>query len=146
MTPARGPSRRSRARQAALQALFEADQVGHQPDQALSSRVEEEPELDPQTKKFASNLVAGVVNNKERIDAIIERTASAWPVGQLAATDRIALEIGIFEVCIGQDVPVEVAINESVELAKTFGGENSAGFVNGVLRTIAEQMHTTAHT
>ena len=66
------------------------------------------------------------------------RKRSAWPIEQVASTDRVALEIGVFELCIGEDVPSEVAVNEAVELAKTFGGENSAGFVNGVLRTVAE--------
>lgn len=138
------PERR-RARSAALQALFEVDQTRHDPDETLAWRIREEDNLSPDARTFAASLVQGVLENKEEIDAIIASAAPAWPIEQVAATDRVALEIGIFEVCIDRSTPFEVAINEAVELAKMFGGEHSAGFVNGVLRTIAERSATHSH-
>jgi len=132
-------SGRRRARQLALQALFEDNQTGHGAHLALEVRAGEQPKPSHSTLAFARVLVQGVVDNKERIDAIIVGAAPAWPIDQMAVTDRIALEIGVFEVGLGGETPVEVAINEAVELAKLYGGENSAAFVNGTLRTVAEQ-------
>jgi N utilization substance protein B len=129
---------RRHARHAAFQTLFEVDQTRHEPDEALEHRLGHEQELAPLGVEFARALVAGVLDNKARIDEIIARAAQSWPVEQIAATDRVALEIGTFELSFGDGTPVEVAVNEAVELAKTFGGQNSAAFVNGVLRTIAE--------
>jgi len=135
---------RRRARRAALQSLFEVDQAGHDPERSLEYWVSSDG-LSHQGLEFASNLVREVIANKAAIDAIIAEAAPAWPVEQVASTDRVALEIGVYEVCIERAVPIEVAINEAVELAKTFGGENSAAFVNGVLRGIAERQSTNNH-
>lgn len=132
------------ARQVALQALFEADQASHDPWPAMTARLDEK-DLSPDARELAISLVRGVLDHKEQIDAIIGQVASTWPVEQVAVTDRVALEIGIFEVCVDRNVPLRVAINEAVELAKVFGGENSAGFVNGVLRTIAEREAAHSH-
>lgn len=134
-------SPRRRARRAALLALFEIDQTDHQPAEALETGLSHE-ELEPfgGPAEFAGALVQGVLDNKARIDEIITETASAWPLDQMAVTDRVALEIGVYEACIEGTVPLEVVIYEAVELAKTFGGENSAGFVNAVLRTTVEGM------
>jgi N utilization substance protein B len=122
-------------------ALFEIDQTDHPPAEALATGfAHEEIERSGGQADFAGALVQGVLDNKARIDEIITETASAWPLDQMAVTDRVALEIGVYEACIEGTVPLEVAINEAVELAKTFGGENSAGFVNAVLRTTVEGM------
>lgn len=132
-------SGRRHARIAVLQALFEVDQTGHDPRDPLERREQDDLVLGMEARQFARVLMDGVLNNKERIDAVISKAAPAWPVEQLAVIDRIALEIGIYEVCVGAGTPLEVAINEAVELAKLFGGENSAAFVNGVLRTVSER-------
>jgi N utilization substance protein B len=138
-------SDRRRARQIAMQALFECDQTAHDPVGAVKARADEDG-LGGAMLELATNLVRGVVDNKEQIDEIIVQTAAAWPLEQIAATDRVALELGVYEVQISQETPVEVAINEAVELAKIFGGENSAAFVNGVLRTVVERNSTPSHT
>jgi N utilization substance protein B len=83
-------------------------------------------------------LVDGVIGNWRELDRRIGKEAPAFPVETLAATDRMILEIGAYELLYEEDVPVEVAINEAVEIAKTYGGENSGRFVNGVLGTIAK--------
>ena len=85
---------------------------------------------------FVRDVVAGVQENQADIDAVIAPAAPEWPVEQIAKIDKIILRIGVYELVIKRDVPPKVAINEAVELAKTFGGENSSKFVNGVLGTI----------
>jgi len=87
-------------------------------------------------KDFVNDLVDGVTKNQKKIDAMITPVAPEWPIEQIAKVDKIILRIGIYELMIKQDVPPKVAINEAVELAKAFGGENSSKFVNGVLGTI----------
>jgi N utilization substance protein B len=85
---------------------------------------------------FVEDVVDGVHKNQERIDDIIAPAAPEWPVEQIAKIDKIILRIGVYELVIKRDVPPKVAINEAVELAKSFGGENSSKFINGVLGTI----------
>ena len=85
---------------------------------------------------FVEDIVAGVSDHQTDIDAIIAPAAPEWPVEQIAKIDKIILRIGVYELMIKRDVPPKVAINEAVELAKTFGGENSSKFINGVLGTI----------
>jgi N utilization substance protein B len=80
--------------------------------------------------------VNGVSTRRADIDSIIGPAAPDWPVEQIAKVDKIVLRIGVYELMLKRDVPPKVAINEAVELAKTFGGENSSKFVNGVLGTI----------
>jgi N utilization substance protein B len=88
---------------------------------------------------FVHDLVDGVLGNQEKIDATIGPAAPEWPVDQIAKIDKIVLRIGVYELCFKREVPPKVAINEAVELAKAFGGENSSKFVNGVLGTIYRQ-------
>ncbi len=85
---------------------------------------------------FVHDVVDGVRAHEQEIDNIIAPAAPEWPVEQIAKIDKIILRIGIYELIIKRDVPPKVAINEAVELAKAFGGENSSRFVNGVLGTI----------
>jgi N utilization substance protein B len=85
---------------------------------------------------FVEDVVDGVHRHETDIDGIISPAAPEWPVDQIAKIDKIILRIGVYELMIKRDVPPKVAINEAVELAKAFGGENSSKFVNGVLGTI----------
>lgn len=131
---------RRRARIVALQALFEVDSVRHDPDAVLRQRIEESS-LPPSGQKFAHSLLYGVLKYKTALDEIIQRNAPEWPVEQMAIIDRNILRIAMFE--IGFDdgsTPVKVAINEAVELAKTFGSESSRRFVNGVLGTYVAEL------
>ena len=127
---------RRKARTIALQVLFEVDSVAHDAEQALE-RLLVEDSLPEEGVNFARELVTGVLTNKERIDNIIQTHAPAWPVAQLAAIDRNILRLAMFEILLNNKVPVKVAINEAVELAKTFGSENSPKFINGVLGTVS---------
>lgn len=89
---------------------------------------------------FVYELAKGVAGKLAEIDAIIAKTAPEWPIDQVSLVDRNVLRLGIYELMFLKDVPPKVAINEAVELAKTFGGESSGKFVNGVLGTLYKQI------
>ncbi len=127
---------RRKARAIALQALYEIDSVGHEPEKVLSLLLAKE-ELPEENASFIRELVAGVVQRKEKIDHNIRGFAPAWPVEQIPVVDRNILRLAIFEILFDNKVPVKVAINEAVELAKTFGGNNSSRFINGVLGSVS---------
>ena len=129
---------RRRARTIALQALFEVDSVAHDVEETLG-RLLAEASLPEEGASFTRELVSGVLTNKERIDNMIQTYAPAWPVAQLATIDRNILRLAIFEILLDNKVPVKAAINEAVELAKTFGSDNSPKFINGVLGTVSAQ-------
>ena len=126
---------RRRARIAALQVLYENDTVGHDIE-ILLGWLKEEYTLPEEALSFARELIEGVLQNKSKIDVLIQAYAPSFPVAQLAPIDRNILRLAIFEISIDNKVPPKAAINEAVELAKTFGGDNSPRFVNGVLGTI----------
>lgn len=88
---------------------------------------------------FVTELVNGVQEKEEQIDGLIAPAAPEWPIEQIAKIDKAILRIAVYELMIRRDVPPKVAINEAVELAKAFGGENSSKFINGVLGTIYRQ-------
>lgn len=124
----------------AMQTLYEHDFRGGE-----DAGVELGPILHRNLEEFRSNIddtnfvedvVEGVHSSQKDIDAIIGPAAPEWPVDQIAKIDKIILRIGVYELMIKRDVPPKVAINEAVELAKAFGGENSSKFINGVLGTI----------
>jgi N utilization substance protein B len=88
---------------------------------------------------FIRDLVNGVITYTAELDTVLQPIAPEWPIDQIARMDRIVLHIGLFELLYAKDVPPKVVINEAVELAKAFGGENSSKFVNGVLGTVMRQ-------
>jgi len=127
---------RRRARETALQALYEIDAAGHEPQETLS-RALESSRFSEENVAFIKELVNGVSQNRDRIDAQIKRFAPAWPLDQLALVDRNILRLAIFELLLNNKVPVKVAINEAVELAKSFGSDSSPRFINGVLSSVS---------
>lgn len=126
---------RRRARVVALQALFEIDVAGHDPEASLQGRLQEKP-LPAREADFSRSLVLGVLEYQDRLDEIIHRVAPEWPVSQIAPVVRNTLRIAIYELLLGDGTPQKVAINEAVELAKMFGDDSSRRFVNGVLGTL----------
>ena len=92
---------------------------------------------------FIKALVAGVQKHAAELDATIQPVAPEWPIDQIARMDRLVLRIGLYELQNEADVPPKVVINEAVELAKAFGGDNSSKFVNGVLGTLLRQREET---
>ena len=124
-------TRRSRAREVALQVLYQDDLNPHRApaeSEAFLARRLRSAEL----QRFARSLVDGVRRNREELDAILSRTAENWSLERMAATDRNVLRLGAFEI-LYSDTPGRVAINEAVELAKRYGAGQSAPFVNGIL-------------
>lgn len=90
-------------------------------------------------RKFIEQLVKGVDAHKDELDSMLQPIAPDWPIDQIARMDRLVLRIGAYELVYGEDVPPKVVINEAVELAKSFGGENSSKFINGVLGTLLKK-------
>jgi len=132
------------SRSIAMQALFEWD-FNDLADTAISDivkRITEEmaPGLD--NSQFAAELASGVATKKDQLDSIIEKAAPEWPLDHIAAVDHNVVRVGLHELIFGdkKEVPARVAINEAIELAKTFGGENSGRFVNGVLGAVYKEM------
>ena len=130
------PRGRHRARILALQTLYEVDTAGHTPEETLD-RLLAQTSVKEEVATFARELVRRVLENRDRIDEVIARAAPAYPVGQLAAIDRNILRLAIQEILMNNETPVRAAINEAVELAKKFGSDNSARFVNGVLGSVS---------
>lgn len=92
--------------------------------------------------EFVWKLIKGVIKYSPQIDKIIEKSAPEWPLEQITVVDRNVLRIGLYELLFAdwQEVPPKVAINEAIELAKTFGGESSGKFINGVLGTVYREI------
>lgn len=130
---------RRRARRATLEVLYEYDIANHPPGEILVRRLEAN-ELDIMGREFASQLVQGILENMEGTDVLIARYAPEWPLEQMAVIDRNILRIAIFEFIASDETPVKVAINEAVELAKTYGSDSAPRFINGVLGTLAEKI------
>lgn len=95
-------------------------------------------------KAFIEQLVHGVDKNASKLDDTIRPLAPEWPIEQIARMDRVVLRIGTYELLFEKDVPPKVVINEAVELAKAFGGENSSKFINGVLGSVLRQKEESA--
>ncbi len=102
----------------------------------LQHRLDDE-RLSPDGEQFARELVTGVWQHRAELDALIQQHAPEWPVDQMAVVDRNVLRIAIYEFNVAHLTPLKVAINEAVELAKTFGSDSAPRFVNGVLGALA---------
>lgn len=127
---------RRKSRVVALQALYEIDATGHNLEEVTAHLLETE-KMAEENAGFTLELVRGVIQNEEKIDQNIRSFAPAWPLEQLAMVDRNILRLAIFEILIDNKVPVKVAINEAVELAKAFGSDSSSKFINGVLGSVS---------
>ena len=126
---------RRQGRRIALQVLYEYDTARHDVE-AVLRRHTEDRRLEPRVVAFADELVRGVLAHLDQIDAEIQRAAQEWPLSQMARIDKNILRLAIYEILFNNAVPAKAAINEAVELAKTFGSDASSRFVNGVLGTI----------
>ncbi len=131
-------------RSIAMQSLFEWDFRGVAPG-AVNSIIERniaEFAVGMTNLSFITALVNGVIEKQSSLDEIIEKAAPEWPIAQISIVDRNILRIGLYELLFSdrKQVPAKVAINEAIELAKTFGGESSGRFVNGVLGTVYKEI------
>jgi N utilization substance protein B len=132
---------RHRARELALKVLF---QLEHSPaddrQEALDYHAADERAA-PDVVRFAGELVEGVLANQEELDDTIQRASTNWRLDQMGRVDRVVLRMAVYEIA-ARKVPVRAAINESIELAKTFSGDESGRFVNGILGKVAETAAT----
>jgi N utilization substance protein B len=139
-------SNRHLSRTLAMQTLYEWDFGGQKKknfDDLLKYNISEfAPGFDD--KNFAQHLVEGVLEHLAEIDDFIKKYATEWPLEQITTIDRNILRMGIFELKFDPEIPSKVAINEAIEVAKTFGGESSGKFVNGVLGTLYKQLELPA--
>jgi len=130
---------RTSAREAALQMLFAIDATDGDVDQAISDFWRELPG-DAEGREYADALVRGVRGQADQLDARIRAASQNWRLERMARIDRNALRLGTYELLTRTDVPRAVVLDEAVELAKRFGGEESSKFVNGVLDRIADDL------
>ena len=139
---------RRRAREFALQALYAVDVAGVTGGAALSAlwagRVEDSEQVDepvsPDEMEFAQELVRGVLEEREALDARIEGASTNWRLARMPTVDRNILRLGAHEIASRSDIPASVSMNEAIELAKRFGGSESRAFVNGILDRIAAEV------
>ncbi|OGZ34098.1 MAG: transcription antitermination factor NusB [Candidatus Portnoybacteria bacterium RIFCSPLOWO2_12_FULL_39_9] len=132
------------SRSIAMQALYEWDFWRKDPaklEEIVNRNIQEfGPGLEG--SRFVWQLIDGVIKHLAKLDKIIEKSAPEWPIEQITIIDRNILRIGLYELLFGkrEEAPPKVAINEAIELAKTFGGESSGRFINGVLGTVYREI------
>lgn len=136
------PSSRRKARIFALKALYETDVADHSLEASLKWLRGEES-ISEEASTFALKLTQGVRQHRKELDLLIAKLAPAWPVQHLSVIDRNILRMALFEIFHSKDTPHKAAINEAVELAKTFGSESSPRFVNGVLGSVMDSLQET---
>jgi transcription antitermination protein NusB len=129
--------RRTRARERALQALYQIDVAAAGIDEALASFWRSFEPTEREVQELAEQLVRGVAVDRKEVDELIEGVSTNWRLDRMAKVDRNVLRLAVWELLKG-DAPVKVVINEAIELGKKFGSESTGAFVNGVLDTIAQ--------
>lgn len=131
---------RRKSRELALQALYQIDLAGDQPEKALYDLKHRNPE-DPEMVEFSGVLVNAVIANLDSIDQVIMKAAQNWTINRMALIDRNIIRLGVAQLqYLAEQVPPKVAIDESIELGKRFGDEESGRFINGVLDKIFKDM------
>ena len=129
--------KRHQARELALKVLFQLEGTGDDPEDVLRYHATEGGATE-EIANFARQLVNGVLDNREKLDSILSEASEHWKLDQMAKVDRIILRIAVYEIAIDRNVPTKAAINESIELAKTFSGDEAGRFVNGILGRVAQ--------
>jgi N utilization substance protein B len=119
-----------------MQSLYEQEFHPKSPLKDIAARYLGREQVSEDERAYVEHAAAGLGKHQQAIDKLIVKHAPEWPLDQIASIDRAVLRLGIYEVLYSEEVPPKVAINEAVEIAKAFGGENSGSFVNGVLGTV----------
>jgi N utilization substance protein B len=132
-------SRRRKAREVALQFLYQLDQHGtHDPAVHADDFWARHP-VDPDTRAFAEALVRGSTQHQDKIDQLLTQYAEHWDLDRMAVVDRNILRMAVYELLWQPQVPAKAAINEAIEIAKKFGTAESSRFINGVLDRILRE-------
>lgn len=126
---------RTKARGIALQVLYEYDLTGHPIGEIIDNRFKEN-KIDQKLIDFNLEIVQGIVPLISELDSAISSYAPDWPLDQVASIDRNIIRIALWEFGVGKCTPIKVAINEAVELAKTYGSDSTPRFINGVLGSL----------
>jgi len=129
--------KRTKARERAVQALYQIDVAATDLDEALSRFWKSFEPVEAEVMQVAEELVRGVARHRRELDAAIEAVSQNWRLDRMARVDRNVLRLAAFELLHRGDVPVKVVINEAIELGKKFGSESSGAFINGVLDRVA---------
>ena len=133
-------AKRTKARERAMQALYQIDVAATDLDEALARFWRSFEPVEREVRESAEVLVRGVGERRREIDEAIEAVSTNWRLDRMAKVDRNVLRLAVFELLWRPDVPVKVCINEAIELGKKYGSESSAAFVNGVLDRIATSL------
>jgi transcription antitermination factor NusB len=133
--------RRRKARELALQLLYELDLRGEADPGATGDDFwGRQPAVPPDVRGFADAIVRGTKAHQEKIDELIARFAERWDIDRMAVVDRNIVRAGIFELVWGGEVPPKVAINEALEIARKFSTEESTRFINGLLDRVRREL------
>lgn len=130
------PSRRRRARELALQILFQGDSSREPLERGIPAFWESQGLPSPDIRAFAEELARGVAKHREGIDALVTAASEHWNPERMALVDRAILRLAVFELLHREDIPPKVTMNEYIEIAKKFSTEDSGAFVNGILDRI----------
>ncbi len=133
------PAKRTKARERALQALYQIDVAAEGIDDALSRFWKSFEPVEREVVALAEALVRGVAAHRRTIDETIERVSTNWRLDRMAKVDRNVLRLAVYEL-LETDVPMKVVINEAIELGKKYGSESTGAFVNGVLDKVAAEL------
>jgi transcription antitermination factor NusB len=126
-------ARRRKARELALQFLYQLDQSGDSEPGPHEAEFWARHPVDDDARQFAAAMVQGTKANQSRIDQTITECTEHWDLDRMAVVDRNLLRLAVYELMWGRDVPPKVAINEAIEIAKKFGTQESSRFINGIL-------------
>ena len=133
---------RSLAREIAMKMLYAASLGGEESMNEVLEQSEQADTLSGSDKTFLENLVYGVQSHQEELDGVIGKYAQGWALNRLAKVDLTILRMAVYELKYMPEVPVGAAINEAVELAKAYGEDKSAGFINGILGSVARALRS----
>lgn len=137
------PHGRRQAREAALQMLYQSEIGKAGAFESIASywpSRDAERQLDDTLREFANTLVRGALSRREEIDALLTTHANNWRIERMGVIDRLVLRLGVYEMLAQAETPSKVIINEAIELARTYSGEEAVGFVNGVLDAIRKEL------
>ena len=133
-------AKRTKARERAMQALYQIDVAATDLDEALTRFWKSFEPVEREVMQVAEELVRGVARHRRELDTAIEAVSQNWRLDRMARVDRNVLRLATFELLHRADVPVKVVINEAIELGKKFGSESSGAFINGVLDRVADAL------
>ena len=132
--------KRTKARERAVQALYQIDVAASDLDEALERFWKSFEPVEREVRELAEEYVRGVARHRRTIDDAIEAVSSNWRLDRMAKVDRNVLRLAVFELHHRPDVPVKVVLNEAIEMGKKYGSESSGAFINGVLDRIAQDL------